>query len=81
MMVPARKEPDSSTYSGRFAIRLKQLREKAGLTVEQVADQLGLTATAVYHWESGLHAPKAQMFPNIAKIYKLKKVKDILPNE
>ncbi len=80
-MSPARKEPDASTYAGRFAIRLRQLREKAKLTHEQVADQLGLSTVTVYQWESGISSPKIPMFPNIAKIYNLKKAKDLLPNE
>lgn len=49
-MTPKRKEPDLSTYAGRFAARLRTLREKAGLTVEQVASTLGVSYRAVYHF-------------------------------
>jgi len=78
-MSPVRKEPDKSTYSGRFAIRLRSLREKAGLTHEQVASELGVTANAVYRWESDLNFPRIVLFPQIAKIYNIKRTRDLLP--
>ncbi len=81
MMTPARKEPDKKTYSGRFAIRLRTLREKAGLTVEDVATAMGVSATAVYHWESSARVPPLESFPAFAEIFKLKKTKDLMPNE
>jgi len=73
------KEVDVSTYSGRFAVRLKTLREKAGLTHEDVAEALGVTANAIYRWESGLNFPSIPLFPQIAELYKLKRGRDILP--
>ena len=81
MMTPARKEPDLSTYAGRFAARLRKLRLKAGLTPEQAAEAIGVTATSVYQWESAMNLPRTSKFPEIAKTYKLKKIKDLLPNE
>ncbi len=80
MMVP-KKQPDTSTYSGRFAVRLYELRQKAGLSAEQVAEALGVSAKTVYAWESATNAPHAWKFPDIATLYKLKKIKDLLPNE
>jgi transcriptional regulator with XRE-family HTH domain len=80
MMTPARKEVDTSTYAGRFAVRLKTLRTKAGLTPEEAADAIGVTATAIYHWESGLKIPAVPKFPVIAKAYNLKSVRFLLPN-
>ncbi len=81
MMTPARKPPDASTYSGRFAVRLRMLREKAGLTVNEVAEQLGVSYVAVYNWEAGSRTPPLETFPTFAELYGLKKTKDILPNE
>jgi len=80
-MSPARKEPDTGTYSGRFAVRLRKLREKAGLTPQEVADALGVDLSAVYHWESGRSAPTIANLPNIAEVLKLKKTRDLFPNE
>jgi len=80
-MTPKRKEPDLSTYAGRFAARLRMLREKAGLTVEQVASTLGVSYRAVYHWERGMADPKIAYFPQLAKLYGLKSVRGLLPQE
>ena len=38
----------------RVGERIRDLRKKAGLTQEQLAEILGVTAGAVYKWESGV---------------------------
>ena len=38
----------------RVGERIRDLRKKAGLTQEQLAETLGVTAGAVYKWESGV---------------------------
>jgi DNA-binding XRE family transcriptional regulator len=89
LMNPAPKTIDVSSYSGRFAARLRELREKAGLTVEQVADSInrnnksprnGATTNKVYDWESGRSCPHPDLFPAIAKTFELK-VREILPEK
>ncbi len=65
-MSPARKPPDTSTYSGRFAVRLRMLREKAGLTVEELAEAMEVTPTTVYDWESTKSAPKIAVLLDLA---------------
>jgi DNA-binding XRE family transcriptional regulator len=50
-----RKKVDTSTYSGRFAIRLKTLREKAGMSVDELAEKSGIPRTTLYNWESGTY--------------------------
>jgi Predicted transcriptional regulators len=79
-MSPARKEPDASTYAGRFAIRLRTLREKAGLTPEEVAEQLGVSLKTVYNWESGYTFPKPDQLPTIAQTIGVKTVKTLFPD-
>jgi len=74
-----RKPVDVSTYEGRFAVRLRTLREKAKLTHEEAAAQIGVSATAIYHWEAGLKIPAVPKFPQIAEAYNLNRAKDILP--
>ena len=76
-----RKEVDESTYSGRFAIRLKALRMKAKLTLEEASEQIGISVTAIYNWEAGRKRPDIEKFPKISEVYKVKKTKDLLPNE
>ena len=59
-MNPTRKPPNTDTYSGRFATRLRKLREKAGLTLQEVAEALGISYKTVYSWEAGHTEPKFQ---------------------
>ena len=80
-MTRPRKEVDTSTFTGRFAVRLKTLREKAELTHEEAAEQIGVSPTTIYHWESARVRPDIQKFPQIAEIYKVKRAKDLLPNQ
>jgi putative transcriptional regulator len=40
-----------------FGGRLKELRERAGLTQKQLADRAGISQRAVSHWEQGLREP------------------------
>ena len=75
------KAVNLDAYSGRFAARLRELREKAKLTHEEAAAQIGVTATAIYHWESGRMVPALSKFPKIAETYRLKKTRDLFPNE
>ena len=81
MAARPRKTIDTSTYEGRFAARLKELRERAKLSPEQVAEALGVTAHAIRYWESGRRQPHISDLPKIAEILRLKKTKDIMPNE
>jgi len=66
-MARPRKEIDTSTYEGRFAERLKALREKAGLTVEELAERSGIPDKTLYKWESGTNSPNIDRFPELAK--------------
>jgi len=80
-MAPARKEPDLNTYSGRCGARLRVLRERAGLSVDQVASELGVTRRAVYHWESGASEPKLDYLPLLARLFGLRSPRDVLSRE
>ena len=75
------KAVNLDAYTGRFAARLRELRLKAKLTPEQAAELIGITATAIYHWESGLKIPAVSKFPKISEVYRLKKTRELLPNE
>ena len=77
-MSPARKEPDISTYSGRFAVRLRTLREKEGLTVQDLADVTGISKKSLYNWEQSLRQPPLDTYPVLAEALKVK-VRTLLP--
>lgn len=81
-MAPApKKTVDDSTYLGRFAVRLRMLREKAGKTVEQLAEEVGVPVRTYYNWEQGNAVPHLRLFPELAKAYGLKTSRAILPDE
>ena len=75
-----RKKVDTSTYTGRFAVRLKTLREKAGLSVEQLAEKSGIPVQTLYKWESGQAAPAIDRFLELAEALKIK-TRTLLPDE
>jgi len=77
-MGPARREPDTNTYSGRCAVRLRALREKHGLSVEDVATACDCTTRTIYKWEAGHTYPVTKMLPTLAKLYGLKSPRAIL---
>jgi len=79
-MSPARKEPDARTYSGRFAVRLRTLREKAGLTIEDMVNQTGVPQLTLYRWEAGYRMPPVDMYPILAEALGVK-VRTLLPDE
>lgn len=85
-MTPARKEPELDTYRGRFAARLKMLREKAGLSVEEAADKLIESKAiknprTIYFWESARGLPKIELLPLIAEAYSVKSPRTLLPEK
>lgn len=80
-MSPAKKELDLSTYQGRFAARLRELREKAGLSQVELAERLNVPRSNIARWETAANVPALKLFPALANALKLKKTKDLLPNE
>ena len=52
-MARPRREIDTSTYSGRFAARLRALRDKKGLTTRELAEQSGIPKGTLEAWECG----------------------------
>lgn len=75
-----RKEIDISTYTGRFAVRLRELREAAKLSVEELAEKSGLPKGTLYDWESAAKVPGIDRFPMLANALGVKPG-DLLPDE
>ena len=85
-MSPAQKKTDESTYSGRFAARLRMLREKAGMTVDEVVEAMnaagyGTARRSIYNWEQAKTSPPLNAFPPLARVLGLKGVRSLLPEE
>jgi transcriptional regulator with XRE-family HTH domain len=73
-----RKEVDTSTYAGRFAVRLRSLRDKAKLSVPELAEKTGIPRTTLFNWEMGRTAPPLNSYPILAKAYGIK-VRNLFP--
>ncbi len=67
-----RKEIDTSTYEGRFAARLRALREKKKMTVEELAERTGIPSTTLYRWESGDRCPINEQILLVAEALQIK---------
>ena len=76
-----RKTIDTSTYEGRFAVRLKELRLKAKLSVEELARQMSVTDQTIYHWEQAHSFPKPGQLLLLAEALKLKTVRLLFPEK
>jgi DNA-binding XRE family transcriptional regulator len=58
---------DASTYSGRLAIRVRELREAKGWTVPKLAEKAGISEKAMYAYENGTRGIPVDLFPAIAR--------------
>ncbi len=85
-MTPAPVQPDDSTYAGRFAARLRELRQKSGKSVADVTSELELhglrvSARALYSWESAEAQPSINAIQALANVYRLKTPRLLLPEK
>ena len=53
----------------RLGESIRKLRKEAGFTQEQLAEALGVSASAVHKWESGKAAPELEMLVDIAEFF------------
>ncbi|MBQ2849423.1 MAG: helix-turn-helix transcriptional regulator [Thermoguttaceae bacterium] len=79
-MTPARKEPNMETFTGRFAARLRELREKAKMSRNELADVIGVKMSAIANWENDINMPTLDKLPLIADALKTS-VRNLLPKE
>lgn len=79
-MTPTKREPDLTTYAGRFAARLRELRQAAGLTQAELAEKIGSYQRTVSGWETSLGAPSYEMLLPISKALGVSP-RELLPEE
>lgn len=51
-----------------FGARLKTLRERAGLTQEQLAEQMDVSGQSVWDWENGRKRPGLGRVPRLSEV-------------
>lgn len=64
-----RERPVSKPPRGLSPERLKMLRQELGLTQEELAQKLGVSANSVHAWERGMWRPRPE---NVKKIRALR---------
>jgi transcriptional regulator with XRE-family HTH domain len=57
------------------------LRERAGLSVEELAEMLEVKITTIYKWEDGTNAPNIADLPKIAETLELKTIRTLFPHK
>lgn len=58
-----------------YGLRIKKFRLESGITVDQLADALGISKSSVRNWECGLTRPDPQYFFDLFRIF------NVEPNE
>ena len=48
---------------------IREARDRAGLTSMEVADAIGIDATAIFHYESGRKSPSVRVLAGFASAY------------
>ena len=59
---------------------LKRLRKETGMTQEQLAERLGVTARTVSRWETGSNLPDLSLLIEIADLYRVD-IREIIDGE
>lgn len=49
--------------------KIKELREKAGMTQTELADKLGLSKSVISAYEKGIRNPSYKVLPLLAKVF------------
>lgn len=70
----ARKEPDQSTYSGRMAVRFRELLDRKGWSVEDLQVRLrqggeDIPLTTLYNYLNGSRAIPPDLVPALAEVF------------
>ena len=57
-----------------LAAKLKEYRERAGLTIQEAGDAIGKSSKTVSAWEHGRGQPDADMLFILCKLYKIESI-------
>ena len=70
------KEPDLGTFAGRVGARLRELRTRAGWSVDELKAELAerglvVETDTLYKWERGTRTPRLTDLPAFAEAYRM----------
>lgn len=57
----------------KYRLSLQAARANADLSVEEVAEKLGVAMSSIYNWERGKYPPRDERWDAIAELYGLRK--------
>ena len=67
----AGKSAEKQKFGAYVGRRLRQVREKAGISQEQLSERAGYYRTYVGHIENGKHSPSVHTMWRLAKVMKV----------
>ena len=78
-------QPDTSTYRGRFAAGLRELRRRRFDTLDDFVialqdNDIKVTKATVSGWETGYRVPSIELWPGLAATLRVS-VRSLLPKE
>ena len=67
----------------QLGIKIKQIREKKKMTLNQLGKKMGYSGATISRWERGLKEPKYSAIVSLEKALKIKltSLKDVMPND
>ncbi len=52
-------------------MRLRELRNKSGLTQNEIANKLGVSGQTILNWENGIYEPKINQLIQLADLFEV----------
>ena len=62
-------------------MRIRELRESANLTQQQLADSMGVVRGAVTNWETEVALPRARQLPLLKKVLGLRTIDELYDDD
>lgn len=86
--MPAKKPVPIDSYSGRISARMRELRERLGYTVAELAERLNkrlpknrrIANSTLHGWDSGVRKVDPDYYPELAAALQVS-VRQLMPDE
>ncbi len=72
--------PDIPKRNRDFAAHLNGVLDRSGATPSQLAEKIGRSHVIVLQYLQGIHLPRLQDLPEIARALNLRSAKDLIPD-
>ena len=51
-----------------MVMRIKELRERSGMTQRELGEQIGMDCTTITKWETEVALPRSRQLPQLARV-------------